>query len=146
MNWLEKIKPFKPYRYLFHKLYHFTMRLSSDIPQYSAMLVMAVTILFQGLVLFDLVGIVIGENMWLKYISGSSKIAIGFFMVIFLLVNHFFFTYKEKWKRFIAEFEEENRKNKRVGAIILYLYLFVSILGFYALHLWLVTWNNPNWG
>ncbi|SFW25601.1 hypothetical protein SAMN02927921_00752 [Sinomicrobium oceani] len=143
MNWLERIHPPWFYRYMYFKSYNLFSKVS-DIPHLAAEYIMFITVLFQFGFLIGLTSIVSGIDIWGEYITGSSKIEVGLFAILFMIITYLLFIYKKKWKRIVAEFEGESKKQGKRGFLYLLVY-FLGSIGLFALGVWFVTISNPNY-
>lgn len=144
MNLLERIQPPWIYRYVFYRLSKISRRLGNNDPEFSTMLLMTITTLFQFFFILLAISFFWNENIWLLFFSGSSALKIIVFMLIFIVLNYLLFTYKGKWKRFEKEFEEYTSKDKKHGTIYLWSYLIISF-GLFFVNLWMLTLNNPHY-
>ncbi|MBC9795275.1 hypothetical protein [Sinomicrobium weinanense] len=142
MSWLEKIQAPKFYRFIYYKSYKLFSKVSDDAPL-AAEYVLFITLLFQLVFLIGLMSIVSGVNLWGEYITGHNKAVAIFFIALFLGMVYLLFVYKKKWKRIVEEFDKKNGKNNRgVGYLFLYI---VGSIGLFALGVWFLTFNNPNY-
>lgn len=128
MEWLEKIRPPKPYRYIFYRLNIISKKLGNNPPEFSTMLLIAITTLFQFFFILLGIGALLGEDVWGLFFSGSNFVSKIIFLGIFLYSNYLIFIYKGKWKFFYEEFKNESNKEKKKGTIYLFIYMAISIL------------------
>ncbi|WP_108867352.1 hypothetical protein [Aquimarina aquimarini] len=130
MNWLEKIRPPKLYRYMFYVEYRWALFFNNDSPAFSALLSSLIMIFFQTDFIVFFVSYLFGIDFFGMFLTGIHKIYIVFFMLIYLGGGYLVFYYKGKWQRIIKEFEGETKEEKVRGSIFLGIYLFISILCF----------------
>ncbi|MCF6348683.1 MAG: hypothetical protein L3J20_10355 [Flavobacteriaceae bacterium] len=143
MQWLEKLQPPKFLRYMFYKLYMFALKTNNSTPKLSVAITLAFTHLLQLFFTLDLFRF-IGFNIWENYFSGYNKIIVAIFSLLFLYIIELFYHYKDKHLKYVIEFENEIKSQKKRGTIYLFIYLFISIALLYV-SLWLLTINNPNY-
>jgi hypothetical protein len=56
--------------------------------------------------------------------------------LVVLIINYFLFLYKDRFKFVIEKYREESKTSKITGAIVGYLYVFITVVFvFYAKHL-----------
>ncbi|WP_103867030.1 hypothetical protein [Aquimarina sp. I32.4] len=128
MNWLEKIRPPKLYRYMFYVEYRWALFFNNDTPAFSALLSSLIMILFQSTFIVFFVSYLLNIDFFGMFLTGIHKIYIVFFMLIYLGIGYLVFYYKGKWQRIIKEFEGETKEEKVRGSIFLGIYLLISIL------------------
>lgn len=143
MNWIEKIKAPKLYRYMFFKLYALAIRTRNDTPAWTALLSVSFTTLLQLFFLIGLVSYLIKSEFWKSFFSFSPLYVIVF-LLIFLGLNYILFYYKNKWEYIIDEFEGENRQQSKRGFVYLFIYLFISLFLLFGPALWMIFYG-PWW-
>jgi hypothetical protein len=105
----------KSYYYLYYKIYRLCISISDDFLNDFKPIVfitlMEVFLLFTFLICFEIIsGIVIRYNI--PYLFGIPVAS------ILVLSNYIIFLHKDKWKNYIDEFAEYDKKNKWKGGLI----------------------------
>ncbi|MEO8117033.1 MAG: hypothetical protein ABI653_05235 [Bacteroidota bacterium] len=134
MRFNENMTFKKAFYYFYYKIYKFAISISDDaINEWK----LSVTILFLEILL-------IGE-MFIWYSVATKKIFVvnnpvyTFFPIVAILaiINYFVFTYKERWKNYIQEFENYDKKKNLRGSIIVFfviaIIIFNLIFAFYQM-------------
>jgi hypothetical protein len=67
----------------------------------------------------------------LNIFSADNKIYIGLFIIVFFFFNYFFLYSEKKWAIYIKEFENESKRERRLGNLYVVSYLIGSILLFF---------------
>jgi len=105
------------YYYLFYKLYKIAMHgaIKSLSSFYAEVGIMALEIWF-FMSLFNYYSIFFNRyaTIELKSIKGIAP------LIIILVVNYFIFDYKNKWKKYVTEFDTWPKKRNKIGGIIVF--------------------------
>lgn len=116
------------YRYIIYKIFSWTAHKKNDTPIVNTILTLAFVHCIQLFTLFLFIDKIIIPLDWLWGID-KSYIFIGaiiYFILFYLLVYN-----KQRWERYINEFENENEKMRKKGNILVIIYLIGSILLFF---------------
>lgn len=121
MQWLERLQPPKFLRYMFYKLYMFALKTNNSTPKLSVAITLAFTHLLQLFFILDLFRF-IGFNIWENFFSGHNKIIVVIFSLLFIYIIELFYHYKDKHLKYVIEFENETKSQKKRGTIYLSIY------------------------
>lgn len=118
LNWLHDVKPPKYLRYLFFIAYSWYRKYITHRgdAHFTAIAFLAMMHL----------GAYIGLSFLLKIIDNKKHVLI--LMGIVAIQFYFWFWHKDKWKLYIEEFKNINRRQQFSGVIWLFIYLFICLL------------------
>jgi len=120
------------YNYIFYKFYKgaYFINNSGD-PEFRAIFGLAIT---EGINFYSFMQLIIYfiyENQ-----IQTPIILLAIAAILILSVNYFLFVYKNKFKKIIEEFKNESDKSRKIGTLLTWSYILVSLaLLFYAKHL-----------
>ncbi|WP_062060759.1 hypothetical protein [Aquimarina longa] len=133
-NWLDRVRPPKYLRYFFYIVHSFYRSYKSERKEAPV-----TTILF--LAFFHMIGLfsfifIFFSNYFFEKIDGN----IGAFIIVFIIgLSHYILFYKkEKWKFYLIEFEHLKKKDRRKGAV--YLFIIIILLIFSG---WIIMQTSP---
>lgn len=115
----------KFYRYLIYRLYHFC----DDMP----VLKVVLTLSFIHYVQLLIIVTVIEELFPVKFSLDLSKNESILFFAFSGILHYFLFYNKEKWRAIEKEFKGESTKHKKIGLILVLIYLLGTIIFFFTL-------------
>ena len=143
MEWLKRLQAPKFYRYFYYRQYVISKKLWDTQPAFSAMLGMAVTLLFQ--LFFIVLGIaaLFNFDFFGFFILNVNPLALIFFTLCFIGINYLIFYYNGKWKVSIKEFENETEKQRLLGQYYLFFYLFISLVVMLRVMGWFIELTSP---
>lgn len=135
MNWLEKLRPPKLYRYMFYRMHLMFVKLRNDPPEFSACLLMSLTVFFQLHFLILGIAALINYDIWGKVYDNANFIQKASYVLVFGILCYFIFYHKYKWRKFMEEFK--GKADSRYAKFHLLIYLLVSfgclyISGYFA--------------
>lgn len=115
------------YKYLYYRLYSWNLKQwgKRDDPQWNALLGVSF-MMFINLISISLVLELLGYDVFL--IESLPKIGIVTIALLILFFNYFLYVHKGKFKIIGKEFSKESKKNKRINALLLWIYVISSFL------------------
>ena len=118
----------KLYRYLYYRLYSWSLRKKRDLPQLNALLGVSLVMAWNLLFLVSAVSrLLLGQGLSaVDKTLGKTVTAISF--LVLLGINYFVFMYKGKYKTMGEDYKDEPRRKKRINTLLLFLYFFVSLI------------------
>ncbi|WP_298503601.1 hypothetical protein [uncultured Maribacter sp.] len=143
-KWLEEVRAPKMYRYLFYTMVRWAKSWNNDSPAFSSMLLMTTTFGFYAFFLFALFDLITAVSSWDLFIEGFYLYSILTLFLITGFTSYFLFYHNDKFLQIEKEFVDENEKQRKLGSIYLFLYLFISFSSIY-IGGWFLTFHNPNY-
>ncbi|WP_298503585.1 hypothetical protein [uncultured Maribacter sp.] len=143
-KWLEDVRAPKMYRYLFYTMVRWAKSWNNDSPNFSSMLLMTTTFGFQSSFIVGLLGAIIDINIWGLYIVDLNPLFLLVYFFVICLISYILFYYNEKFSDTEKEFKNESIKQRRLGSIYLFIYLFISFSLLY-LNYFFLRMNNVNY-
>lgn len=118
------------FKYLFYRLYSWNLKKwgKNDIPHWNALFGVSF-MMFLNIGLIGLLLQLFGIKIFLR--EKLPKIEIVLIMVSIYIINYFLLINKNKYKLIVAEFKNEDLKDRRIKTIVLWLYLILSF-GFFT--------------
>lgn len=111
------------YYYLFYKIYRFTQRLGNYDVAFSAMLGFSFLLFLDINTIYISVFPVTNINF-----NNHYRTPLIILYIIVFIINYFLFIYKKRYKEIEKQFKNESTKNKRIGSIIVIVYVIISLL------------------
>lgn len=128
-EFLANLRPPKFLRYLFYIAYSGYRRYKSDREDAHVMATILLAT-FSGVSAYGLL-------LWHgpeKYKSLDKYQSVLPFVTLVGLLFYYFFIYRSKWRYYIEEFKHLKRKQRRIGLIYLFIYLFMCfVIAFYPI-------------
>ncbi|MFA6570833.1 MAG: hypothetical protein WCT77_06300 [Bacteroidota bacterium] len=127
------LKIFKFWRYVFYKQYSWIIYLNpNDSKRVSEFAAMTAYMLIHFLLLRSLIDVFdqIANTNYSYLLSGHMLSHRQYYYIIALIwfgICLLFLLYKKRYKRYIAEFIHETEKQKRIGTIIVLLYMLFAL-------------------
>ena len=143
MNWLKRLRAPKFYRYFYYRQYILSKKLWDSQPAFSAMLGIAVTILFHMFFIILGIAAIIDVDFFGLFILDLNPLVLILFMVSFLSINYMIFYHNGKWRALVEEFENETEKQRSLGKFYLFLYLFISLVVMLRFIGWFIEITSP---
>lgn len=113
------------YNYLFYKIYRLINRLGNYDVAFSAMMP------FITLIYLNIITIMFFIKPINNINKANYKIVIIIIGVFLLVINYFFFIYKNKYKRLIKQFENETKRQQVLGSLLVSSYAILSFILFF---------------
>ena len=110
------------YYYLFYKIYRFTQRLGNYDVAFSAMLGFSFLLFLDINTIYISVFPVTNINF-----NNHYRTPLIILYIIVFIINYFLFIYKKRYKEIEKQFKNESTKNKRIGSIIVIVYVIISL-------------------
>lgn len=114
----------KAYYYLYYKLYNFAVSISDDVlnewkPLFT-ILILEILLLAEVLVWYSVLTkrIVVINNPLLTLLPVVAAIGIG---------NYFFFLHNDKWKNYIKEFKDYDKKKRHAGGLLVFVIIVLIV-------------------
>ena len=124
----------KAYHYLYYKLYNFAVSVSDDAlnewKPFITISILEILLMFEILVWYSVITkeIVVIDNPLVAFLPIATIIGIA---------NYYFFLNKHKWKNYVEEFRQYNKRRKTYGGIAVFLVISLIIasviLSFYQM-------------
>jgi uncharacterized membrane protein len=109
--------------YLYYKFYRATLVGSlNDIAEFAAMIYLS-TLFFLNLLVIG--GLLRKVDLLPVFFTGKKQVVI--FMVCLFLISYFLFLKGKKYKKIIAEYEQESESQRKRGNLIVWLYVIISL-------------------
>ncbi|WP_298503604.1 hypothetical protein [uncultured Maribacter sp.] len=143
-KWLKEIRAPKLYRYLFYIMMRWTKGWGNNSPAFSSVLLISATFLFHCYFLMNLIGVIIGVNFSYLYFRGLNPLCGILPLILLGLISYILFYHNDKFLQIEKEFVDENEKQRKLGSVYLFLYLFISFSSIY-IGGWFLTFHNPNY-
>lgn len=108
----------KAYYYLYYKLYNFAVSISDDaINEWKPLVTIGV------LQIMIIVEIFVWYSILTKKILTLTNPLASILPIVAVIgvANYFFFLHRNRWKNYIAEFKQYDKKKKSVGGIVVFL-------------------------
>ncbi|WP_062059608.1 hypothetical protein [Aquimarina longa] len=140
-NWLDRVRPPKYLRYFFYIAYSWYRPYKSDRSDahFNSVCFLAFA---NTIALISFVFMILGN--FIVNSLGSKRIIIT--IIIFMTCIHYiYFFRKQKWKEYIKEFNYLKKKDRKRGALYLFLYFFIIIIILLPLSFYFIVKNSSNY-
>ncbi|WP_298503602.1 hypothetical protein [uncultured Maribacter sp.] len=143
-GWINSVKLPKFYRYMFYRIYIYSVKFGNSSPEYSTLLMLSLTILIQSLCLITGLDALLKIGISNVLFNNGPIVTIVLSLLLLYTIQYLFYR-KNKWKKYIKEFEKETDKQRYLGKYALIIYLFVSLIVLFRIMLWFVTFNKTSY-
>lgn len=132
---------FRFYRYVFFKLYKWAENLNRkyEASEYTAFFSLSFLLFINVLSIDQIMNIILDIS-----IVFGLKIPKFLFIFIVMAPQYFLTIYRKKYLSFIKEFAEYEKSHKRKGTFLVWLYIFITFVFFYAIIYLQIQINEGN--
>lgn len=118
------------YRYTIYKLYSWALKKKSNTPIGDVVLTMSFIHYIHLLIVVMLINKLLFK---VNFFFNINKIYLFIFFILGLIIYYFLIYNKERWNKYIQEFNHETPQQSKRGKILVLTYLIGSILLFFLL-------------
>lgn len=119
---------YRVYKYVYYRIYSWNLNQwgKSDLPEYNAMIGLALTILINILSVPTVIEAITGYRMFDFPAISKGSLVIG--LLIYGSLHYFALYHNGKYKKIIKEFESESEAQRKRGTIWVLVYLVGSVV------------------